>query len=206
MMEPPDLLDDVDDHYDAMARRGPPPPGHPPGPPPPPGIPPFGGRVPPMPPFGGPPFRGNRRARRGDVRMALLALLAEKPMHGYEMLRELEQRSGSMWRPSAGSIYPTLQLLEDEGLIKGKDVNERRMYSITDTGRSELKSRTRERGEMPWDDPRDDRPRELHEAAVAVGEAALQVARVGTANQLERAVALLHETRRKIYALLAETP
>ena len=159
-----------------------------------------------VPPFGGPPPHRGRRARRGDVRMALLALLAEKSMHGYEMLRELEQRSGSLWRPSAGSVYPTLQLLEDEGLIKGKDVNERRMYSITDAGRTELKSRTRERGEMPWDDPRDDKPRELHEAAVAVGEASLQVARVGTADQVDRAIALLHETRRKIYALLAETP
>ena len=138
--------------------------------------------------------------------MALLALLAEKSMHGYEMLRELEQRSGALWRPSAGSVYPTLQLLEDEGLIKGKDVDERRMYSITDAGRSELKTRTRERGEMPWDDPRDDKPRELHEAAVAVGEAAVQVARVGTGDQIDRAIALLHETRRKIYALLAETP
>jgi len=189
-----------DDLFEILVPRRPPaPPGRPPGPlgPPPPPPPPF---------FGGPPpFRRNR-ARRGDVRMALLALLAEKPMHGYEMLRELEQRSGALWRPSAGSVYPTLQLLEDEGLIKGKDVDERRMYSITDAGRSELKARTRERGEMPWDDPRDDKPRELHEAAVAVGEAAVQVARVGSGDQIDRAIALLHETRRKIYALLAETP
>ena len=65
--------------------------------------------------------RGGPRARRGDVRAAVLALLGERPMHGYEMIQELEERTGGVWRPSAGSIYPTLQLLEDEGLIKGEE-------------------------------------------------------------------------------------
>ena len=64
--------------------------------------------------------RGGARARRGDIRAAVLALLAERPMHGYEMIKEVEDRTGGAWTPSAGSIYPTLQLLEDEGLIRGR--------------------------------------------------------------------------------------
>ena len=77
---------------------------------------PFGGRHWEKGWFGGPPWGGGHRARRGDVRTALLSLLADKPMHGYDLIRELEQRSGGAWRPSPGSIYPTLQLLEDEAL------------------------------------------------------------------------------------------
>lgn len=77
------------------------------------------------PPFGGGPFGGGRggrgggrgRARRGDVRASILALLKDRPMHGYEMIQEIGERSGGAWKPSPGSVYPTLQLLEDEGLI-----------------------------------------------------------------------------------------
>jgi DNA-binding PadR family transcriptional regulator len=138
--------------------------------------------------------------------MALLALLVERPMHGYEMLRELEQRSGAMWKPSAGSVYPTLQLLEDESLIKGHEVDGRRTFAITDAGRTELRSRKRERERegMPWDDARDDTARELREAAISVGEAALQVARVATEEQVRRALEILRDARRRLYAVLAE--
>jgi DNA-binding PadR family transcriptional regulator len=170
------------------------------------GPPPFHGGPPPFQPPRG--FRGGRRARRGDIRMALLALLAERSMHGYEMLRELEQRSGAMWRPSAGSIYPTLQLLEDEGLIKGKEVDGKRTYSITEAGKKELQARAKDRdGEMPWEGDRDGgKPRELREAAMSAGEAAMQVARVATPEQMDRALAILVDARRKLYALLAEAP
>ena len=136
--------------------------------------------------------------------MAVLALLVERPMHGYEMLRELEQRSGALWKPSAGSVYPTLQLLEDEGLIKGHEVDGRRTYSITEAGRTELRSRKREREGMPWEDARDDTARELREAATSVGEAALQVARVATEEQVRRALEILRDARRRLYAVLAE--
>ena len=90
------------------------------------------------PPFG-PPFRGpgGGRRRRGDVRAAILALLLERPMHGYEMIQELESRTSGAWRPSAGSIYPTLQLLEDEGLVAGEQSDGRRRFALTDAGRSE---------------------------------------------------------------------
>src|SRR5919198_5988510 len=101
---------------------------------------------------GGPRGGGARRARRGDVRPALLSLLEDKPMHGYDLIRELEQRSGGAWRPSPGSIYPTLQMLEEEGLISGEDQDGKRVFSLTDAGRTELEQR-RERagGAAPWE-------------------------------------------------------
>jgi len=155
---------------------------------------------------GGPPFgRRGRRARRGDVRTALLVLLAERPMHGYEMLRELETRSGALWKPSPGSVYPTLQLLEDEGAIRGNEVDGRRTYSITDAGRTLLKGRQREQGsEPPWAHERDGKARDLREAGISVGEATLQAARVASDEQIERVLGILRDARRKIYAILAE--
>ena len=74
------------------------------------------------------------RMGRGDVRAAVLALLAEQPMHGYQIIREIEERSGGSWKPSPGSVYPTLQLLADEGLISAEESNGRKIYSLTDGG------------------------------------------------------------------------
>src|SRR5215831_5958389 len=93
--------------------------------------------------------RGGPRARRGDVRAAVLALLAERPMHGYEMIKEIEERSGGAWTPSPGSIYPTLQMLEDEGLISGQEIEGKRRFTLTDAGKAEQESRAGE--ETPWD-------------------------------------------------------
>ena len=80
---------------------------------------------------------GGPRARRGDVRAAALALLTERPMHGYEMIKEIEERTEGLWRPSAGSIYPTLALLEDEGLIRGEESDGKRRFALTDEGREQ---------------------------------------------------------------------
>src|SRR5437867_843576 len=74
--------------------------------------------------------------RRGEIRPLILAVLQQKPMHGYEVIQELEAQSGGRWRPSAGSVYPTLQQLEDEGLVRSSEVDGRRVYSLTDDGRS----------------------------------------------------------------------
>ena len=74
------------------------------------------------------------RARRGNVRAAILSVLAEEPMHGYQIMQRLEERSGGMWRPSPGSVYPTLQLLEDQGFIKGEELEGRRVFSLTEAG------------------------------------------------------------------------
>ena len=93
--------------------------------------------------------RGGPRARRGDIRAAALALLAERPMHGYEMIKEIEERTDGAWTPSAGSIYPTLQMLEDEGLISGQEIEGKRRFTLTDSGRAEQESRAGE--QTPWD-------------------------------------------------------
>ena len=87
--------------------------------------------------------RGRHRVRRGDVRSAILALLDDRPMHGYEMITELDERTGGRWRPSAGSIYPTLQLLEDEGLVTAEEVEGRKVYSLTDSGKEAVPDHTR---------------------------------------------------------------
>jgi DNA-binding PadR family transcriptional regulator len=153
----------------------------------------------------GPGRGGPKRARRGDVRTALLRLLAERPMHGYDVIRELEQRSGGMWRPSPGSIYPTLQLLEDEGLLKGEEQDGKRVYSITDAGRAELDERSKRSDQAPWDfGPAAEGLGVLRDAAFQLAGAAMQVARAGSAEQREKAAEILAEARRRIYALLAE--
>ena len=154
--------------------------------------------------FGG-PGRG-RMARRGDVRAAILALLAEKPMHGYQVITELDTRTGGRWRPSAGSIYPTLQLLEDEGLVRSHEVDARRVFSLTETGTAETVRRGDAAG-APWEsDPAAgaDPAFELHGLSFAVGTAAMQVAEVGSARSLDQAREILTDARRRLYRLLAD--
>ena len=79
---------------------------------------------------------GGHRGRRGDVRAVILALLAERPMHGYEMLEELSRRTSGLWRPSPGSLYPALQLLEDQGLVRSVEEQGRRRFELTEAGRA----------------------------------------------------------------------
>ena len=156
--------------------------------------------------FAGPPWAGGRRARRGDIRTSLLTLLADKPMHGYDLIRELEERSGGAWRPSPGSIYPTLQLLEDEGLVTGEERDGKRVYTITDAGRAELEER-RERGEKqePWEfGPLGEGLGQLRDAGFQMAAAAMQVARTGTEAQRKQAAEILADARKKLYAILAE--
>jgi DNA-binding PadR family transcriptional regulator len=154
--------------------------------------------------FGGPP--GGRRRRRGDVRAAILALLAERPMHGYEMIQELEERSDGMWRPSAGSIYPTLQLLEDEGLIRGEEQEGKRLFDLTDAGREETAKRSADRP-PPWEQAADDvqgQPQALFGSIRQFWPPVVQIARGGSPDQAERARVILDEARKKLYAILAE--
>ena len=84
--------------------------------------------------------RSGTRAGRGELRTAILALLAERPMHGYQIIREIEERSGGSWKPSAGSVYPTLQLLADEGFVSTEESNGRKIYSLTEAGREDVAS------------------------------------------------------------------
>jgi DNA-binding PadR family transcriptional regulator len=165
---------------------------------------PFRGRRGPGGGFGG-PGRG-RMTRRGDVRIAILALLGEKPMHGYQVISELDTRTGGRWRPSAGSIYPTLQQLEDEGLVRGEEIDGRRVFSLTDAGTAEA-ARRGTTGSAPWQtDPTagDDPAFELRRLSFAVGAAAMQVVEVGSPGSIEQAREILADARRRLYRLLAE--
>ena len=89
--------------------------------------------------------------RRGQIRTALLAVLVEEPGHGYDVMQKLEDKTGGAWRPSPGSVYPTLQLLEDEGLVRSSERDGKRVFEITDAGRAEADARVAEAGGPPWD-------------------------------------------------------
>ncbi len=149
--------------------------------------------------------RGGPRARRGDVRAAVLALLAERPMHGYEMIKEIEARTDGAWAPSAGSIYPTLQLLEDEGLISGQEIEGKRRFALTDAGADEQAEKATET--TPWDAVRADAAPEQIQLAASMKKLHHAIRQAFTAadhGQQKRVRELLDETRRKIYAILAE--
>lgn len=143
------------------------------------------------------------RMGRGDVRTAVLALLAEEPMHGYQIIREIEQRSGGSWKPSPGSVYPTLQLLADEGLISVEESDGRKTYSITDAGREEADASAEK---APWESSgkREHKGGALPQAGVKLAQAAAQVAKNGTPEQAEQAVKVLDDARRKLYSILAQ--
>ena len=151
--------------------------------------------------------RGGPRARRGDVRAAALALLAEQPMHGYEMIKEIEERSGGYWRPSAGSIYPTLQLLEEQGLIAGEETEGKRLFALTDDGRTAIEEREKTGEPEPWEQVRSGAPAEsvqLGNSFKQLAAATSQAFRAADEGQRARIRELLDETRRGIYGILAE--
>src|SRR3954454_8000728 len=121
--------------------------------------------------------RGRSRARRGDVRLALLRLLAEEPRNGYQLMQAIEERSAGVWRPSPGSVYPTLAQLEDEGLVRSVEIEGVRRFEITDAGREHLAGRPDE--PAPWEQSADDGEHPLAELAplvIQIGKAAFQVA------------------------------
>jgi DNA-binding PadR family transcriptional regulator len=158
--------------------------------------------------FGGPggPFGRRRRMRRGDVRAALLVLLAEQARNGYGLMQEIEQRSNGAWRPSPGAVYPALSQLEDEGLVEATESDGRKVFQITDAGRSYVEENREELGE-PWakfaedaESPRQD----MRALLMQLGAAAIQVAGAGTDEQVDRARSILVEARRALYRLLAE--
>src|SRR5450755_1340689 len=158
-------------------------------------------------PFGGGPRGRGRggRARRGDVRLGLLLLLAEEPRNGYQLMQTIEERSGGRWRPSPGSVYPTLAQLEDEGLIRSTASDGQRRFEITDAGREHLETRAQE--PAPWEPTDEDGENaliELGPLVMGVAKAVWQVASVGDATQRARAGELLAEARRGLYRILAD--
>ncbi len=157
-------------------------------------------------PFGRGP-RGRGRRRRGDVRLAVLRLLAEEPRNGYQLMQTIEERSDGRWRPSPGSMYPTLSQLEDEGLIHSAEVDGGRRFEITDAGRAALEERTGEPD--PWvsePDADEHAMSELGPLIVGIAKATWQVASVADEEQRTQAAQLLAETRRRLYAILAQDP
>ena len=170
----------------------------------------FGGRPPFGPPWAGGGFgpRGGRgpKARRGDVRAAILAVLSEQPMNGYQIIQEIADRSDGMWKPSPGSIYPTLQQLEDEGLVTADAATGRRSFTLTDEGRTYVAEHADEVS-APWDvftaarnDDGDGLKPLLGQAAAAMW----QIIAVGTPEQQARGREALIDLRKRLYAILAE--
>jgi DNA-binding PadR family transcriptional regulator len=149
--------------------------------------------------FGG--WRGGlgRPMRRGDMKFAILDVLAEGPKHGYEIITALEQRRGI--RPSAGSIYPTLQLLEDGGFVSSEQVDGKRIYTMTESGRALLADRATEADDEPDDDQPDARHR-LKESAMKLGAAVLN-ARGHDDKTVDKIRDILDKARKEIYSLLA---
>lgn len=148
--------------------------------------------------------RGGRSGRRGNVRAAILALLTERPMHGYEMIQELDQRTGGVWRPSPGSVYPTLQLLEDEGLIKSDQGAGRKAYTLTEAGQAEA---TTAAANAPWAEFSAETVASGHDTREAIAGIAMALRQIGYERDQERwnrAVEVLNDTKRKLYAILAD--
>lgn len=149
---------------------------------------------------------GGPRARRGDIRAAVLRLLTEGPMHGYQMIQELSARSGGQWQPSPGSVYPTLQLLEDEGLVASEEADGKRVYKLTDAGAEQAKASAEE--PAPWDEfaagGGGSSRWKMREGMGKLTVAVMQAGASASDEQTERVLEILADARKRIYAILAE--
>ncbi|GAB3679386.1 hypothetical protein GCM10027589_49680 [Actinocorallia lasiicapitis] len=160
----------------------------------------------PRPPFGkfgfGPP---PPKAKRGDVRTAILFLLAEGPHNGYQIIQTVEERSGGAWRPSPGAVYPALQQLTDEGLIIGDEADGRKTFTLTEAGRAYV---TATPPRAPWAEP-DDADSDwgdvgaVFKEAAQLGTALVQVVQAGSPEQIAEARRVVAATRKRLYTILA---
>lgn len=158
--------------------------------------------------FGGPQGRrgrGRGRAPRGDVRTAVLLLLAEEPMHGYQLMRTIAERTGGRWSPSPGAIYPTLSQLEDEGLVSVSQQGGRKLASLTDEGRAHV-----EENRGSWADPFPAAPTDGEENTVDLRTlthelmgAVREVGRSASDAQVRAAAGILADAKRSLYRVLA---
>ncbi len=145
-------------------------------------------------------WAGGRRMRRGDIRTAVIVALRDEPANGYEVMRRLEEMSGGLWRPSPGSVYPHLQMLEDAGVVQSTEVNGSRTYTLTEAGRAEA-----EQAAMP--SPGGEEGDQLRTLRLACGQlmsAAKQLSAAGEASQLERGIAVVQNARKELYQILGE--
>ena len=154
-----------------------------------------------------PPKRSRGRAGRGDVRIAVLLLLDESPANGYQLMQEIEQRTGGAWKPSSGSIYPALQQLEDEGIVTTTEGEGRKMFALTDDGRAYVADR-RDDWTPPWENVEEgEEPTEeavrIRDLIAQLGMAYMQVIQVGTESQRSEAARVLTGARQALYRILA---
>lgn len=165
----------------------------------------FGGGL----PFGNIPWpfpRAAKRARKGDVRAGILALLGEGPRNGYQIMRELEERSRGLWHPSSSAVYPALQQLQDEGLVRAEESGTARVYHLTDEGRRYLEEH-RSETEAPWDwetSATDGELLELFGQIRHIGAALWQIANSGQPEQIVRARKILTDARRSLYRIVSD--
>jgi DNA-binding PadR family transcriptional regulator len=158
------------------------------------------------------------RARRGDVRVAILAVLADGPLNGYQVIQEIGERTGGAWRPSPGSVYPTISQLEDEGLVEGDEERGRRTLRLSEHGRAYLTDHEDEvagvwapfveNGARRRDDDTDDAEgapdfTSLKPELGRVMNAVWQIITTGSDDQRRAAVGVLVEARRGLYRILA---
>jgi DNA-binding PadR family transcriptional regulator len=140
------------------------------------------------------------------VRAAILALLREGPRNGYQIMSEIEERSGGAWRPSPGAVYPALSQLADEGLIIADETGGKRTFSLTDAGR-EYVAENPEMARGAWESSQQQEAWQipsLFAAAARLGSGIVQIAHAGTPAQVIAAERLLERTRRELYRILAE--
>lgn len=145
---------------------------------------------------------GGRRMRRGDIRRAILSALKENPAHGYEVMHRLEEMSGGLWRPSPGSVYPHLQMLEDEGMVQSAEIDGTRTFTLTEKGVAEAANDV----PLPWQSSgeNDDQIRSLRLSVTQLMSAAKQLSGAGESAQVERGIAVIKKARQELYQILAE--
>lgn len=153
--------------------------------------------------WGGEGFGPRSRAGRGDVRLAVLALLAEGPRHGYQMIQEISERSEGAWRPSPGSVYPVLSALQDEGLVDDEKVDGKRVFTLTAAGRTYVEERSEELAHVFDSNKADEGAVDVRPLIAGIAQATMQVVQTGTPEQVEQARTVLADARRALYLILA---
>jgi DNA-binding PadR family transcriptional regulator len=153
--------------------------------------------------------RGRSRVRRGDVRAAILDVLANspEPLNGYQVIQQIAERSNGEWKPSPGSVYPTISQLQDEDLVEDAPEG-RKTVRLTDEGRKHVEEHADRLATMwaAFDDADDGETSDLRQVIGQTVGAIIQVASTGTQDQRDKAVEILADTRRRLYGLLAEGP
>jgi DNA-binding PadR family transcriptional regulator len=150
--------------------------------------------------------RGRGRAGRGDVRAAIISLLSEGALNGYQIIQEINERTGGLWRVSSGSVYPTISQLEDEGLIEPTEGNGRKLFALTQAGREHADQNAEQLARL-WtagaEDARLGEMLQYRELIAGLAAATRQVYEVGTQAQRDEAKQVLTRARQSLYKLLA---